>query len=60
MSRPEETTTETERDAFFDDLLANLEKYKKKWADEARLEYPDMTVEQIEVSWDRLANQFGL
>jgi hypothetical protein len=60
MSTPDENDAKAKRDAFFDDLLANPEKYKKKWGDEARAENPEMTDEQIEASWDQLADQFGL
>ena len=42
------------------DIIDNTEKYKKKWDAKARKDYPEMTEEQLQASWDQLAHQFGL
>jgi len=52
--------TREERDAFIEDILANPQKYKDKWTERARLEAPQMTEEQLEASWQQMAEQFGL
>jgi hypothetical protein len=58
--KDDKPVTKAERDAFFADLKANPDKYRKEWDDEARKEHPDMTEEQLQASWDQLADQFGL
>jgi hypothetical protein len=45
-------------DKFFEDFLADPEKYKKKWTEEARKEHPNMTDEQLEGAWAQLESQF--
>ena len=52
--------TREERRAFFEDLLENTQKYKDKWTEQARLDAPQMTEEQLESSWRQMAEQFGL
>jgi hypothetical protein len=53
-------TTKAERDAFVADLIAQPEKYRREWGEQARRENPQMTDEQIEAAWDQLAEQMGL
>jgi hypothetical protein len=43
-----------------DDILADPEKYRKAWDEKARRENPHLTQEQLDASWDQLAQQMGL
>jgi hypothetical protein len=52
--------TREERRAFIEDLLENTQKYKDQWTAEARLKEPQMTEEQLEWSWEQMAEQLGL
>ena len=46
--------------AFLDDLMADPEKYRKKWDDEALAKNPKLTRAQLDASWAQLVHQFGL
>jgi hypothetical protein len=56
-------TTETaseKRKKFIKEFLSDPAAFKKKWDEETRKEYPDMTDEQLQGSWDQMAHQLGL
>lgn len=43
-----------------EELLADPEKFKEKWWQEASAEDPNLTREQFEVSWQHTAQLMGL
>jgi hypothetical protein len=47
-------------ESFLDELVADPEKFRRQWDEEAKRENPDMTQEQLDAAWQQLAQQFGL
>lgn len=47
-------------EAALDDIIANPEKYRKKWDEETRKTHPDMTEEQRAAAWEEVAQRMGL
>ena len=62
VADPEKVREEAKakRNAFFDDLLADPEKYKRELDEQSRRERPDMTDAQREAEWQFIVQQFGL
>jgi hypothetical protein len=53
-------TAAEKRKKFIEEFLADPDAFKKRWDEETRREYPEMTEEQLQGSWDQMAHQLGL
>jgi hypothetical protein len=49
-----------DRDTFIRRLIEDPERFRLEWDAKARAENPALTDEQLQASWDQLADQFGL